>query len=101
MVPASGPHGEQFVLIACPAGCGNEGTFPADSAFQYLSHHKRRKGVRNLLWYSRGEKVPDTFSSLTPFLLPLAERFGIGDDLIRADLVAKTPPPDVEAMRQA
>ena len=37
MVPASGPNGEQFVLIACLAGYGNEGTSPADSAFQYLS----------------------------------------------------------------
>jgi hypothetical protein len=34
-------------------------------------------------------------------LIPLAERFGVGDDLIRADLVAKTPATDLAAMRAA
>jgi hypothetical protein len=34
-------------------------------------------------------------------LIPLAEQFGIGDDLIREDVVAKTPPLEVEAMRRA
>src|SRR5712691_8453534 len=32
-------------------------------------------------------------------LIPLAEQFGISDDLIRADVVAKTPESDVVAMR--
>ena len=35
------------------------------------------------------------------FLIPLAERFGIGDDLIRADVVTKALPSEIEAMRQA
>jgi len=34
-------------------------------------------------------------------LIPLAEQFGIGDDLIRADFVAKTPASELEAMRRA
>src|SRR5438034_10854513 len=34
-------------------------------------------------------------------LVHLAEQFGIGDDLIRADVVAKTPPAEMQAMRQA
>ena len=33
-------------------------------------------------------------------LVPLAEQFGIGDDLIRQDVVANMPPSVVEAMRQ-
>jgi hypothetical protein len=33
-------------------------------------------------------------------LIPLAEQFGIGDDLIRADVVAKTPAAEVQTMRQ-
>jgi len=33
-------------------------------------------------------------------LLPLAEQFGVGDDLIRADIVAKTPSAELSAMRQ-
>jgi hypothetical protein len=34
-------------------------------------------------------------------LIPLAERFGVGDDLIRADIVAKTPDGKLAAMRAA
>lgn len=34
-------------------------------------------------------------------LIPLAEQFGIGDDLIREDVVAKTPPSEIAAMRKA
>jgi hypothetical protein len=34
-------------------------------------------------------------------LLALAEQFGIGDDLIRADVVAKTLPGELQTMRQA
>jgi hypothetical protein len=33
-------------------------------------------------------------------LIPLAEQFGIADDLIRADVVRKTPPEEVERMRK-
>jgi hypothetical protein len=33
-------------------------------------------------------------------LIPLAEQFGVGDDLIRCDIVAKTAIVEVEAMRQ-
>jgi hypothetical protein len=33
-------------------------------------------------------------------LIALAEQFGIGDDLIRADVLAKIPPAEVKAMRQ-
>jgi hypothetical protein len=32
-------------------------------------------------------------------LIPLAEQFGVGDDLIRMDVVANTPPAAVAAMR--
>src|SRR5262245_60512652 len=42
-------------------------------------------------------KVPVTLRSL----IPVAEQFGIGDDLIREDVVAKTPPTEIEAMRRA
>ena len=42
-------------------------------------------------------KVPDTLRHL----IPLAEQFGIGDDLIREDVVAKTPRSEIESMRQA
>ena len=31
-------------------------------------------------------------------LIPLAERFGVSDDLIREDVVAKTPADELEAM---
>jgi hypothetical protein len=34
-------------------------------------------------------------------LIPLAERFGVGDDLTRADIVAKTPAVELAAMRAA
>jgi len=34
-------------------------------------------------------------------LVPLAEQFGVSDDLIRADVVAKTPRPSILAMREA
>lgn len=34
-------------------------------------------------------------------LIPLAEQFGVGDDTIRADIVATTPPAEVGAMRAA
>jgi hypothetical protein len=34
-------------------------------------------------------------------LIPLAERFGISDDLIRADVVAKTPAAELDALRAA
>ena len=34
-------------------------------------------------------------------LIPLAEQFGIGDDLIRSDVVIKTPLAVIEMMRQA
>jgi hypothetical protein len=34
-------------------------------------------------------------------LIPLAEQFGIGDDLIRTDLVAKTPGFELAKMRQS
>ena len=37
--------------------------------------------------------------SLRP-LIPLAEHFGVGDDLIRQDVLAKTSPQEVAAMRQ-
>ena len=33
-------------------------------------------------------------------LIPLAEQFGINDDLIRLDVVAKTPVGELEAMRR-
>src|SRR5262249_4499767 len=33
-------------------------------------------------------------------LIPLAEQFRVSDDLIRADVVQKTPPEEVERMRQ-
>jgi hypothetical protein len=33
-------------------------------------------------------------------LIPLAEQFGISDDLIRLDVVAKSPLAEVEAMRR-
>lgn len=34
-------------------------------------------------------------------IIPLAERFGVSDDLIRADIVAKTPATELAAMRVA
>jgi len=34
-------------------------------------------------------------------LIPLAEKFGISDDVIRDDVVAKAPPDEVEAMKKA
>ena len=34
-------------------------------------------------------------------LVPLAEQFGIGDDLIREDVLAKTPASEIETMRRA
>lgn len=34
-------------------------------------------------------------------LIPLAEKFGISDDLIREDVVAKTPASDLEKLRKA
>jgi hypothetical protein len=34
-------------------------------------------------------------------LIPLAEQFGVGDDLIRADVVARTPAAELAAMRAA
>jgi hypothetical protein len=34
-------------------------------------------------------------------LIPLAERFGVSDDLIRADIVAKAPVAELAAMRAA
>ncbi len=34
-------------------------------------------------------------------LVPLAEQFGVGDDLIREDIVAKTPATELTAMRAA
>jgi len=33
-------------------------------------------------------------------LIPLAEQFGIGDDLIRQDVIANTDPATVDAMRR-
>jgi hypothetical protein len=41
-------------------------------------------------------KVPE---SLRP-LIPLAELYGISDDLIRADFVAKAPPGDLAELRR-
>ncbi len=34
-------------------------------------------------------------------LIPLAESFGVADDLIRQDIVAKTPADELEVMRRA
>lgn len=34
-------------------------------------------------------------------LIPLAERFGVSDDLIRVDVLAKTPAQDVSLMKAA
>jgi hypothetical protein len=34
-------------------------------------------------------------------LIPLAEQFGVSDDLIRADIVAKTPAAELTAVREA
>lgn len=34
-------------------------------------------------------------------LIPLAEQFGVSDDLIREDIVAKTPAAELAAMRRA
>ncbi len=34
-------------------------------------------------------------------LVPLAQQFGVSDDLIRADIVAKTPDAELHAMREA
>jgi hypothetical protein len=42
-------------------------------------------------------KVPERLRTL----IPLAERFGVSDDLIRADIVAKTPAAELRAMRAA
>ena len=42
-------------------------------------------------------KVPE---SLRP-LVPLAERFGVSDDLMREDLVAKSPAEELADMRRA
>ncbi len=42
-------------------------------------------------------KVPERLRQL----IPLAEQFGISDDLIREDVVAKTPPAEVAAAREA
>lgn len=42
-------------------------------------------------------KVPPVLRAL----IPLAERFGISDDLIREDVVAKTPGSELEAIRKA
>lgn len=42
-------------------------------------------------------KVPEPLRHL----IPLAEQFGVSDDLIRQDVVAKTPPVELAAMRAA
>jgi hypothetical protein len=42
-------------------------------------------------------KVPPALQHL----VPLAERFGVGDDLIRADIVAGTPAGELAAMQAA
>ena len=42
-------------------------------------------------------KVPTSLRHL----IPLAEQFGIGDDLIRADVVANTSPSSLKALRDA
>ncbi len=42
-------------------------------------------------------RVPESLRHL----VALAEKFGIGDDLIRADLLARTPADELEAMRAA
>ncbi|MEO2090216.1 MAG: hypothetical protein ABGY75_12045 [Gemmataceae bacterium] len=41
--------------------------------------------------------VPPAFRSL----IPLAEQFGVSDDLIRHDIVNKTTPEELSAMREA
>jgi hypothetical protein len=43
------------------------------------------------------EKVPPELRSL----IPLAEQFGIADDLIREDVVSRTPADELVAMRRA
>lgn len=43
------------------------------------------------------EKVPAALRHL----IPLAEGFGVSDDLMRADLVRKTPPAEVNKLRCA
>src|SRR5438132_1168785 len=40
-------------------------------------------------------KVPERLRQL----IPLVEQFGVSDDLIRQDVVSKTPPPELAAMR--
>jgi hypothetical protein len=42
------------------------------------------------------EKVPVALRHL----IPLAEQFGISDDLIREDVIEKTPPAEREALRK-
>src|SRR4051794_32295543 len=42
-------------------------------------------------------KVPDGLRKL----IPLAARFGVSDDLIRADVLSKTSAKDLRAMRRA
>ncbi len=44
---------------------------------------------------------PAAVPSALRHLIPLAERFGVEDDLIRADIVAKTPAAECAAMRAA
>ena len=53
MVPTSGPNGEQFVLIACLAGYGNEGTSPAESAQKLIDYRSSTCG--GIAWSPDGE----------------------------------------------
>jgi hypothetical protein len=43
---------------------------------------------------------PSEVPELLRHLIPLAERYGIPDDLIREDFVAKTPPGDLAELRR-
>jgi hypothetical protein len=42
---------------------------------------------------------PSAVPTALRHLIPLAEQFGVSDDLIRADIVAKTPAAELAAMR--
>ena len=44
---------------------------------------------------------PARVPELLRHLIPLAEKFGVSDDLIREDVVAKTPPGEVAVARAA
>lgn len=44
---------------------------------------------------------PEKIPSELRLLIPLAEQFGIADDLIRAEVVSRTPEHELAAMRRA